>query len=442
MDASNALANLYEEQYRQEKRLELLAASDQAIKRVLENNRAAQEQLTEAQSLAGRNAKTRWRQAFEDLSDVDKCREAAVNRQLIEAYNGYYRAYSGDLKSGLAALQMCAIAKDLADEKTWEDAFNNDREARDKKEELQLVFDQLKSAVGLAVQAAQRKLPAGSDDRIWADISNADLLFVTEDKESRVIRAYKDSVPPRPGFVGAVKFQLELFAELGIKDALARKIIAELHPSFPAHSTVDAQRSEVVIVVGHRVDEPGRTEDRFPVNVTAAVKNRLMEELKRLNHSAGAAGVRVLASAAPGTDIICHEVCCDLGIKSTICLPTAKEGYSTNTFKGNHLDDWRSRFLALIAAGADCLQLSDAPGLPRWLQGADIDEWERGNHWVLQLALSSGAPKVSLIAVWDGKTIGDAKGGTAHMVQIARDAGTVDFDWIKLKGGAVLAAGS
>ena len=48
---------------------------------------------------------------------------------------------------------------------------------------------------------------------------------------------------------------------------------------------------------------------------------------------------------------------------------------------------------------------------------------------------------MSLIAVWDENAIGDAKGGTAHMVQIARAAGTVDVEVIKLKDGTVVAAG-
>jgi tetratricopeptide (TPR) repeat protein len=141
LEANNALANLYERQYLREKRAELLAASDQAIKRVLANNRATQEQRTEALSLAGRNAKTRWRQAFEDLLDVAERRKAATNRQLIDACDGYRSAYSGNLNhywSGLAALQMCAIAKSLADEEPWEYAFNDEREARDKKDELLL----------------------------------------------------------------------------------------------------------------------------------------------------------------------------------------------------------------------------------------------------------------------------------------------------------------
>jgi hypothetical protein len=224
LDANHALANLYERQYRREKRAELLAASEQAIKRVLANNRATQEQRTEALSLAGRNAKTRWREAFETLPELAERRKAATNRQLIDAYDGFRNAYSGNLNhywSGLAALQMCAIAESLADEEPWEWVFDNEREARDKRDELLLAFGQLTGAVKLAVQAAQKKLPTGSSDRIWADITNADLLFLTEDKEGRVKRAYKDSVPATPWFVGAAKGQLELFTKLGIKTALA-----------------------------------------------------------------------------------------------------------------------------------------------------------------------------------------------------------------------------
>ena len=89
LDANIALANLYQRQYQREKRLELLSASGQAIKKVLANSRATQEQRTEAQSLTGRNASTQWQQAFGVLPDVASRRTAAANRQLIEAYNGF-----------------------------------------------------------------------------------------------------------------------------------------------------------------------------------------------------------------------------------------------------------------------------------------------------------------------------------------------------------------
>jgi hypothetical protein len=437
LDANNTLANLYERQYRRERREDLLAASDLAINRVLANSRATLEERTEALSLIGRNAKTRWRLAFEREDNINARRNAAINQNLLEAYDGYLRAYLGNLNhywSGLAALQMCCIAKSLTTEEVWQDAFDNERQAQDKADELSLSFDQLKSAVSLALQAAQR-LPVGSYDRVWADISSADLLFLTEERESRIKRAYKAAVPAISWYVEAAKGQLELFASLGIKVDLAQAIIADLSGGVGAPASSWAA-PPIVVVAGHRIDEPGRGEPRFPESAEVAVKTKLQEKLARLNQSAG--GLRVLASAAPGTDIICHELCRDLGIKSTICLPMPANIYSTEAFRD--LDGWRSRFLALESAGVERLQLSDARGLPRWLEGTDTDEWERGNRWVLQLALSAGAPKVSLIAVWDGKDIGDARGGTGHMVQIARAAGTVDIDVITLKDGVVAGA--
>jgi hypothetical protein len=228
---------------------------------------------------------------------------------------------------------------------------------------------------------------------------------------------------------------LELFASLGIKADLAKAILADLR--MPVGASLSTASPSIVIVAGHRVDEPGRSETRFPESAAPAVRARLREEFQRL--SQGTAGIRVLASAAPGTDIICHELCRELGVNSTICLPMPVEDYAKEAFKDQ--DMWRSRFLALVAGGANRLQLSDTPGLPRWLRGTNTDEWERGNRWVLQMALSFAAPTVSLVAVWDGTAIGDSKGGTAHMVQIARAAGRVFVDVIKLKDGTVLPAG-
>ncbi|MGA7880844.1 MAG: hypothetical protein WCD63_08240 [Terrimicrobiaceae bacterium] len=87
-------------------------------------------------------------------------------------------------------------------------------------------------------------------------------------------------------------------------------------------------------------------------------------------------------------------------------------------------ESWRARFLELISS-RPILQLSDQEDLPRWLRNSGLNAWERGNRWVLEMAQASGAAKVTLIALWDGKTTGDAPGGTAHMVGLARDAGTV-----------------
>ena len=436
LEANNALANLYERQYRAEKLPQLLTLSDQAIDRVLANNRSTLDQRTEALSLKGRNAKTRWRQTFENLNDPAQRLRAAVNRQLLQAYDGYMKAFSDNLNhhwSGLAALQMCAIANHLASQDAWEDAFDNKRDARDRKDDLTRVFDDLKGAAKMAVQQARANKPPGSNDRAWADISNADWLFLTEPKDGRVRRAYTDSVPSPPWFLDAVKGQLELFAKLGIKTDLANAIITDLTAAADPQPP-NPQPASIVIVAGHRIDELGRDRARFPDSAVLAVRDKLREKLAGLNKSPG--GIRVLASAAPGTDILCHEVCqADLGLKSTMCLPMPEDSYAAETF--SNLDGWRSRYLALLAAQIPRLQLSDAAGLPRWLQGTRTNEWERGNRWVLQLALSAAAPRVSLIAVLDDSQPADGRGGTDHMVGIARAAGRVDVQLIQLKHGVV-----
>jgi hypothetical protein len=442
LDANIALANLYERQYRQNIRLDSLTQSDQSIKRVLHNKRATQEQRIEALSLLGRNANTQWRQTFEKITDLDKRRRAAVNRKLIEACDGYLGAYSGDLNHyavGIAALRMCTIVKNLADQDSWEDAFDDEAEARDKKDKLLRWFDQLKDPVELAVKAAQKRLPAEDNIRISADIANAERLFLTSAKETRVKQAYKDAIQPtKIRLAVAAKTELELLSKLGIRTDLVEDILTE--SGLKGLSPADDQTPAVAIVAGHKVDGSERPGPRFPPHAILDVTKNLREKLANLQQRPG--GLRVLSSGAPGTDIICHELCSELQIKSTICLPTIVESYSKNTFKGE-LDEWRSRFFKLLGKeGIDCLQLGDSPGLPKWLEGTAINEWERGNNWVLQLALSAGAPSVYLIAVWDGKDIGDGRGGTAHMVQIARAAGTVDVELIKLKDGAVAPAGS
>ena len=48
----------------------------------------------------------------------------------------------------------------------------------------------------------------------------------------------------------------------------------------------------------------------------------------------------------------------------------------------------------------------------------------------MKMALTWGAERITLIALWDGKEAGDAPGGTAHMVRLAEDAGKVHIQRI------------
>jgi len=117
-----------------------------------------------------------------------------------------------------------------------------------------------------------------------------------------------------------------------------------------------------------------------------------------------------------------------------MCLAMPKDVYARFVF--GDFDYWHSRYLELIDR-RPLLQLSNQEGLPRWLEGSGIDPWERGNRWVLEMARTREAPKkITLLALWDGKTVGDAPAGSAQMVQVARKAGTVDI--VRIDAGQLL----
>jgi hypothetical protein len=324
--------------------------------------------------------------------------------------NGYW--------PGLAALQQGVIALHLAGDPAWDDTFDEPQQRRD---ELTRQVGALRPIVAQAVETALART-LNDDDRLWARISSADLRFLGEERPARVIQAYRDTIPRNNPFAwDAARTQLQLFESLGVKAELASEVMRTIEPLVATPKP--PPDLHLVMFAGHQIDEPGREIPRFPSDREERARALIRDQLQRVMH-AGAATV-VLASAAPGADIICHELCHELGIDSTLCLPMPSDDYAREVI--GPLDNWRSRYLALSAPPRSVLQLSDQPRLPRWLDGSGLDPWERGNRWVLQMARTSGATKVTLLALWDQKPAGGGPGGTAHMVQLARDAGDVDI---------------
>ena len=433
--ASLSLANIYERLYRSEEKPELLKASDQAIERVLARGDATSENRAEAWALKGRNKKTRWRRGFESLGSVDERREAAMNQTLRESYEAYRKAYFQNLNhfySGLAALQMGMIFLALSEgeDGSWKSTFDDDDEAEAYRRKLAKDAQTLRLLVPASIEGGLHRLGENDPERVWAEISRADVLFLTEKSDQRVINRYRDVIPEDNPFAwDAAKGQLDLFLSLGVKADLANKVISAVEAEQPTpQPTADDKPLQVVIFAGHRVDEPGREEVRFPADKEGRAKNLIREALSELD---GEYRVQAFASAAPGADILFHELCNELDIPSSLCLPMPSEDYARLAFK--ELDDWRSRYLRLQDGKRAVLELSDQEGLPKWLHDADTDPWERGNRWVMQMALTADAKKITLIALWDGKDEGDAPGGTAHMVRLARDAGRVHIKIIDTK---------
>jgi hypothetical protein len=271
----------------------------------------------------------------------------------------------------------------------------------------------------LAIKATLAQLPPNHNDRVWAELSPADVRFLTDERDKGVIQAYKNAVVKSTRFAwNAAKGQLELFASLGIRAELVDEIVQQVEAILGKPK--DEVEKHVVIFAGHQIDEPDRGQPRFPADREGRARELIRAKLEQLKGE----GVSVLASAAPGSDVICHELCRELGVKSTICLPMPPDSYASEVYRD--LDIWRSRYLELTRH-LPLLQLSDRPGLPNWLRGEPpIDPWERGNQWVLEMAVTR-ADKVTLLVLWDGKDLSGKPGGTGHMVRIGRQSGAVDI---------------
>ncbi len=433
-DANLGLANIYERLFRKDKDVDTLTKSDHALDRILKLDLSAADRA-ETLALFGRNMKTRWRHEFEELDDADARRDAAMNQDLIEYYEAYHEAFMYDLNAyypGLSALQAGTILTEFKSLDKWNSAFRRNRDAERFKEDLDEQVAALKVLVGTSVEAALDRMPRDDENRVWADISGADTLFLTSADEDRVVSAYLNAVPKDHPFAwNAASGQLKLFKAVGVKTALVDKIIAAVEardargapePEEPEAEVKEAAKPlHLIIVGGHCVDEsdPERTERRFPSDTAGKASPLMEKQIKAITQDDQQ--VHVLASAAPGADVLAHEICSRLGLASTMVLPMPPDVFAKEVFGG--LTDWRSRFINLTKSGIPLLQLSDKAGVPRWLNESDIDPWDRGNRWVMKLAETWGADRVSMVVLWD--KVRGGEGGTAQMVSLAEGAGVL-----------------
>ena len=427
LEANLALSNIYERLYRPTARPALLELSNQAIRNALEADGAKPKDRAEALALQSRNLKTLWRVSFADLPSVAERRTKALDVKLMQIYEAYLKAFSSDLNKhypGIAAFQAGFILKTLSGSPAWRNLFGRDTvKASRYREDLDRQLASLEPVIAMSIARAKEHDP--EDERLWADISEADLMFLTEPEDalradpSLVVDTYRAAIPPNKRFAwDATKGQLELFASLGIRAEVAEAVIAALDGPVPA-----AQRvvQHLVVFSGHTIDGPNAPVPRFPAAAEAKARALIAERLGALRNAT--TQLVVLASAAPGADILAHEVCAELGVPQRLCLPLAPEVVARDTFAS--ADRWRDRFFAIVKAHEkNTLQLGEDAEGPRWLRARGVNPWERGNRWVLHLARTWGADKVTLLALWDGDDAVGSTGGTAHMVRLARQAGT------------------
>jgi hypothetical protein len=420
IEANFALADIFERKYRRVLDPVILKESDLAILRALDNSRVSEQQRAEGLAFHGRNAKTRWRLKFKDAPRLEERRKIAINQNLIDIYTAYRNAFLIDLNhfwSGLAALQMNTIALDLAREPFWSDRFvDAERRREDLKKEHAELFPVVARGITCALERISQGKSRNGDN--WADVSKADLMFIDGKHVELLKSCYCDAINGDAFKRDAAVGQLRLFEALGIRGEDAKDIIAEIYEHFPKGPTYKPSQC-VVVVAGHQIDEPGRNKKRFPATAELNARQKLSSVLSKLKQDYEQ--VTVFASAASGTDILCHETCADIGIKSTICLPIPPTDFATQCLC--HEGNWRNRFTQLTNGARErTLVLSRSTSLPKWLSTKEQDLWQRGNRWVVEMANSLPANRRVLVALWDGQRE-DTSGGTAEVVKLAEARG-------------------
>ena len=168
-----------------------------------------------------------------------------------------------------------------------------------------------------------------------------------------------------------------------------------------------------ILFTGHMIDAKDRKEPRFPPYKEKQVEQEIYKHLlkqKQKTHD----NLEGIASGACGGDIIFHEICAALHIPTQICLGLPAEEFKKESvsFAGEH---WDRRFNTLIEKlPAHILSKAD--------EKKSRNIYEMTNEWMLDKALGAGGKNMTLLALWNGD-IGDGKGGTQHMVAMAKEQG-------------------
>ena len=427
VEANLMLGTVYQE-------LDQLELSNQALERVVSNDRATRSQRAEALALLARNTKVRWRNRWANGPTLEERRERALRSpEMLAAFEKYSAAYQLDLNhyySGLNALSLMTIGLALAAEmpETFKAFYDSDEEAGLALAAYQTRRTNLAAAVALSLDAAEAQNTAtGTEDR-WLNASVADLSFLTSRRSGRVQYLYESALSDANGFeIESMRTELDLFESLGLLPENTKAALA----AFPPTQTLNMNSAldRVLLFTGHMIDGADRQTPRFPAACVPMAKKAIREAVERALASSKADTIIGIAGGACGGDLLFHDVCEELGIRSEMYLALPPNVYRTESVDraGN---EWTRRFDALLQRSKTVPVLAGSEALPPWLVSRPgWSPWQRANLWLLSEALAKGAPDVQLIALWDGEA-GDGPGGTEHLFRIAREngAGTVHLD--------------
>jgi len=424
VEANTLLGTIYQ-------RLGDLTVSDQALKRVLSRKGLAREHRAEVRSLLGRNAKTNWTNEWKTAPSMEqRQRQALTSPYLEDSLIAYADAFKEDLNhfySGINALAMLSIQTGLIDllPDVWADRFEEDDEAARELASKKKQAEKLSASVELSLRATMERFRGEQNSDIWVEISEADLCLLTSKRPNKVSNAYRNALAGAPAFASdAVRRQLKLYQDLGLLTDNVSAALSTLAPQQAVTETpIASTPKRVLLFTGHMIDTEKREVPRFPnkAETIAAARRAIAEAVADEQKTAGGIAYGI-AGCASGGDILFHQVCAEMGIPTRIFLAMPRDLYVQASVAPAG-PEWVESFNKLINSHPPRV-LGESKELPAWLQDKpDYNIWQRNNLWTLHNAFAdAGGENVTLIALWDGKA-GDGLGGTADMVQKARDRG-------------------
>lgn len=424
----------------------LLTRSDLAIRRALDLATTPAVRA-EAFSLLGSNAKTRWLADWREAGVPVRGNVALGSPHLGTALDAYLSAYAEDLTGyypGTNALAMLKIQGFLAQTvpETWEAAFEDAGKAASALADRDACAKRITAALSLRLGADSVLKIRQDDNDAWAAITRADVLFLTIDKPRRIENEYRKAlarVKDDPFSISAARRNIEIFEALGMLPENVETALGVIDIALAAAGEVQPAQDKlarVVLFTGHMVDRPERAPDkmRFPRTAAAEAAARAMIEQALGEEAALQGGVSLgIAGGACGADILFHEVCASLGIRTQLFLALPQNQFQVESVQHGG-PAWVERY-RLLCERIPPWVLQNDKALPRWLTDKPgYDVWQRNNLWMMFNALALDAKHLTLIALYNREREADGPGGTAHLVRTTQDWGfkTIELDGRKL----------
>lgn len=349
----------------------------------------------ETWALLGRVDKDDWigswrrKDSTPEQMRADAAYEESLLRMAIESYRQAFRRNPGHYYSGINALILMQLYRDL----TADDRYLQET-----------------CAMAGAVRFAADAEPEPS---FWSKATLGD-LEVLVGAPMTVTAAYKDAVAEAEKnwfALDSTLSQLSLLKDIGFRPENVAAGIAVFERALARLIRPEAQWQprKVFLFSGHMVDKPDRDSPRFPNDKADIAAGKIAEALVALG---AGEGDLALTQGAAGGDILFAESCVKLGVCVQLLQPYPEADFiQRSILPSDQGENWRQRYFKLKKrVSLSPRTMPDALGpLPK---GAD--PYERCNLWLLYTALAYGIDKVRFICLWNGEG-GNGPGGTDHM---------------------------